>query len=432
MSLVLNVEILGEFKKLTEATKGSQKSLGNLEDSAKKISSGINKTLGLIGVGFSLNFLVDQFKESTKAAIEDQKSKVLLTQALENNLKVSKQQNDEIERFITKTQLATSVTDDKLRPAFAKLAIATKDTDQAMKLMTVAVDVAAGTGKNLDAVVQAMSRALAGNETALFRLVPSIRGADDPMKALAETFAGAAEAAANTDPYAKMQVIFGEMQEQIGEALLPVLTEFSTWLTTPEGQEKLQAIVDGIVDVVKWFGEMSDYVSKKVMPAIEQMTGEKGFGAVATAITTVVTALGALRIAMLLLTVGNPVLTGIVAGIGAIVIAVNYLKDAYNGAFDAANAFLKLIGAGGSTGSAFSRQSGSSGTGFTGTSFIPGVPTIGAPTGGTRFTGTSVVAVPPARPQALKVDIEATINAESVVKQINNQLKNNGSSLRIR
>lgn len=428
MSLVLNVEILGEFKKLTEATKGSQKSLSNLEDGAKKISSGINKTLGLIGVGFSLNFLVDQFKESTKAAIEDQKSKVLLTQALENNLKVSKQQNDEIERFITRTQLATSVTDDKLRPAFAKLAIATKDTDQAMKLMTVALDVAAGTGKGLDTVVQAMSRALAGNETALFRLVPSIKGADDPMKALATTFAGAAEAAANTDPYAKMQIIFGEMQEQIGEALLPVLTEFSTWLSTPEGQEKLQAIVDGIVDVVEWFGDMTEYVSNKVMPAIEQLTGEKGFGAIATAITTVVTALGVLKVALMLFTAGNPVLAGIIAGIGAIVIAVDYLTKAYNGAYDAANAFLKLTGQGKSTGSAWSGASGTSGTGFTGTSFLPGVPTTGAPSGKVKFTGTSVVET---QAPKVKVDVQATINADSLVKQINDKLKNQGSSLRI-
>ena len=100
MSLVLNVEILGEFKKLTEATKGSQKSLSGLEDNAKKISRGINTALGAIGIGFSLNFLVDQFKESTKAAIEDQKSKVLLTKALRDNLNVTDDQVNSIEQYI--------------------------------------------------------------------------------------------------------------------------------------------------------------------------------------------------------------------------------------------------------------------------------------------------------------------------------------------
>jgi hypothetical protein len=34
-------------------------------------------------------------------------------------------------------------------------------------------------------------------------------------------------------------------------ALLPVLTEFSEWLETPEGEAKLQAIVDGIVKIIE-------------------------------------------------------------------------------------------------------------------------------------------------------------------------------------
>jgi len=149
------VEIIGEFKKLADATMGSQKSLNGLEKNAAKISKGINTALGAIGIGFSLNFLVNEFKDSTKAAIEDQKSKVLLTKALKDNLAVTDAQVDSIEQYIGKTQIATSITDDQLRPAFAKLAIATKDTDKAMRLMSIVTDVAAGTGKNLDAVVQA-------------------------------------------------------------------------------------------------------------------------------------------------------------------------------------------------------------------------------------------------------------------------------------
>lgn len=419
MSLVLNVEILGEFKKLTEATKGSEKSLGNLEDSAKKISSGINKTLGLIGIGFSLNFLVDQFKESTKAAIEDQKSKVLLTKALEENLDASRAQVDQVERYITKTQLATSITDDKLRPAFSKLAIATKDTDEAMRLLSIATDVAAGTGKGLDTVVQAMSRALSGSETALLRLVPSIKGADDPMKALEETFKGAAEAAANTDPYAKMQIIFGEMQEQIGEALLPILEDFSEWLSTPEGQDKLQEIVDGIVNIVEEFTKFVGYIEEKVMPGLEQLTGEKGFAAVATAITNLVIGLGLLKVAMTFMTMGNPFVAGIVAGIGAIAFAYSQLGSSIEEVIDKQNEFR------GATGEP------------SGVPLAPGSP-ISAVGGKIGIIGKPAVPVAPSpkpqvplKPGAVKVDIEATINADSVVKQINAKLKNQGSALRI-
>ncbi len=392
MSLVLNVEILGEFKKLTEATTGSQKSLSGLEDNAKKISRGINTALGAIGIGFSLNFLIDQFKESTKAAIEDQKSKVLLTKALQDNLKVSDQQVDSIEQYISKTQIAVGVTDDKLRPAFAKLAIATKNTDEATRLMNIALDVAAGTGKNLDVVVQAMARSLAGSDTALNRLVPSIKGADDPMKALEQTFKGAAEAAANTDPYARLQIIFGEMQEQIGMALLPILEDFSEWLSTPEGQEKLQEIVDGIVNMVTEFGKFLDYLDNKVMPGLETLTGEKGIGALITAVTNLVIGLGTLRIAMMFMTAGNPFIAAVVAGIALVAGAYSLLGSDIQEVIDKQNEFKR--GAPGSTGGTVSLGAGSpisaagGKVGIIGkvqTPEVPPSPTVNVPLGNTRI-----------------------------------------------
>ena len=429
MSLVLNVEILGEFKKLTEATKGSQKSLGGLESSAKSISKGINTALGAIGIGFSLNFLVDQFKESTKAAIEDQKSKVLLTKALKDNLKVTDQQVDSIEQFISKTQIATSVADDQLRPAFAKLAIGTKDTSEAMRLMNIALDVSAGTGKNLDTVVQAMSRALSGSETALLRLVPSIKGAEDPMKALEETFKGAAEAAANTDPYARMQIIFGEMQEQIGTALLPILEDFSEWLATPEGQEKLQEIVDGIVNMVTEFSNFLTYLDQEVMPGLEMLTGEQGIGAVVTAITGIVTAIGVAKIAFALFTAGNPVLAGILAGLGLLATAIAYIATNWEKSTVKAEDYLKTVQKIAAPGAAALGGGGS--TPFSGTTVIPGGKGIGTGKGNLDFTGTTVV---PQKPTQTTFNININrgkVNAEDVVKEINKGLKNQGSNLRI-
>lgn len=421
MSLVLNVEILGEFKKLTEATTGSQKSLSGLEDNAKKISKGINTALGAIGIGFSLNFLVDQFKESTKAAIEDQKSKVLLTKALEDNLNVSKQQVNAVEDYISKTQIAVGVTDDKLRPAFAKLAIATKDTDQATRLMNIALDVAAGTGKNLDTVVQAMARSLAGSDTALTRLVPSIKGADDPMKALEQTFSGAAAAAANTDPYARLQIIFGEMQEQIGTALLPILEDFSEWLSTPEGQEKLQEIVDGVVLMVQEFTKFVDYIAQEVMPTLENLTGDKGFAAVFTAITNLVVVVGTLKIALSVFTAGNPVVAGIIAGIGAIAFAYSLLGSEIQEVIDKQNEFKR--GAPGSTG----------GTVPLG----PGSP-ISAAGGKVGIIGR--VQPPPPTPKPNKVNVplgntridininRAQVNGGQIIDELNKALKDRGLS----
>jgi hypothetical protein len=57
MALNLEVNILGEFKNLTKATKGATKQLQGLQSSARSIARGINGAFATIGVGLSLNAL---------------------------------------------------------------------------------------------------------------------------------------------------------------------------------------------------------------------------------------------------------------------------------------------------------------------------------------------------------------------------------------
>lgn len=266
-TLALNVEILGEFKKLTDATRGAENQLSGLNKTTSAISSGMIKALGAIGVGFSLGFIKDQFEQAAKAAVEDVKSQQLLAIAMENTGKATAGTVAEAEASIKAMQLQTSVADDILRPAFQKLFIATGNVTDSNRYLQIALDTSAATGKDLDSVTQAMAKSLAGQDTALLKLIPSLRGVEDPLSELEKTFAGAAEAAADTDPYQRMNIIFGEMQEQVGMALLPILNEFSDWLATPEGQAKLQEIVDGIVaiieemiEAVKWVDANKDWL----------------------------------------------------------------------------------------------------------------------------------------------------------------------------
>lgn len=266
-TLALNVEILGEFKKLTDATRGAENQLSGLNKTTSAISSGMIKALGAIGVGFSLGFIKDQFEQAAKAAVEDVKSQQLLAIAMENTGKATAATVAEAEASIKAMQLQTSVADDILRPAFQKLFIATGNVTDSNRYLQIALDTSAATGKDLDSVTQAMAKSLAGQDTALLKLIPSLRGVEDPLSELEKTFAGAAEAAADTDPYQRMNIIFGEMQEQVGMALLPILNEFSDWLATPEGQAKLQEIVDGIVaiieemiEAVKWVDANKDWL----------------------------------------------------------------------------------------------------------------------------------------------------------------------------
>jgi hypothetical protein len=68
VSLVLNVEILGEFKKLTDATKGSEKQLTGLQKTASGISKKINGAFAAIGIGLSFTGIVRGIKSVSEAA----------------------------------------------------------------------------------------------------------------------------------------------------------------------------------------------------------------------------------------------------------------------------------------------------------------------------------------------------------------------------
>jgi hypothetical protein len=295
-TLALNVEILGEFQKLTAATKGAEGSLQGLNKTAAGISQGFNKALGAIGVGFSLNFLKNELEQASKAAIEDVKSQELLSIAMLNTGNATEATVKQAEDSIKKMQLQSAVADDLLRPAFQKLFISTNSVTESNRLLQIALDTSAATGKDLDTVTQAMAKSLEGSDTALNKLVPSLAGVEDPMSQLEATFKGAAEAAADLDPYQRMNIVFGEIQEQIGMALLPLLQDFSTWLATPEGQEKLQGVVDGIVDIIEHLVELVAWVDDNqdwLVPMVVAIGGVTTAWNVATAaVNTFKTAAG--------------------------------------------------------------------------------------------------------------------------------------------
>jgi len=333
MSLVLNVEILGEFKKLTSATQGANKQLQGLQGVAKKISSGIGRAFATIGVGLSFALITRELKEAAQAAVEDKKSQGLLATALQNTTGANNAQIASVEKSIKKMQLQASVADDEIRPAFAKLARATGDVEESTRLMSLALDIAAGTGKSLDAVTTALSRAVGpeGTTGALERLVPAIKGAKDPMAELEKLFAGSAEKAANLDPYQRMNIIFGEMQEQVGMALLPVLEKFSTWLATPEGQAKLQEIVDGIVAIIEEGIKLVAWVDKNKNWLVPMVVA---IGAVTTAWNIATGAANAYKAAALLAGAVGAVGAGVgagLAGVGAGAAVGGYMEGVARG-----------------------------------------------------------------------------------------------------
>jgi hypothetical protein len=192
--------------------------------------------------------------DAVKAAVEDEKAQKSLAVTLRNTTKATDAQIAATEEFIDKTARATGVADDQLRPSLDRLVRSTQDITKAQKLQTLALDIAAGTGKDLATVTEALGKAYDGNLGALKRIgVPldeniiKTKDFDAATKALSETFAGQAAAAAETfaGRMAIIKISIDEAKEQLGQALLPLLERFAKF-ATQQLAPALQGLVDGL------------------------------------------------------------------------------------------------------------------------------------------------------------------------------------------
>lgn len=182
---------------------------------------------------------------SIKAAVQDSAAQAKLATTLRNVVGATTAQVDATEKSITAMSMATGVADDELRPAYASLVLGTKDLAQAETALQLAMDISAGTGKDLASVSDALAKAYGGNYKALKQLSPEMytmikdgASLDAVMATLSKTFAGQAAVAANTTEgkFKRLNVALSEAAEAIGmailpavEAVLPYLISFGNW-----------------------------------------------------------------------------------------------------------------------------------------------------------------------------------------------------------
>ena len=267
MAKPITVSIVGNAGPLKKAVGEAESSLDRLSGSFKKIAAVTAVGVGAIatGIGFAV-----------KAAAEDQKSFELLNQALQANTNATKEQISAIDAQIGKMSIQIGVADDQLRPAFANLARATGDVTKSQELLTLATDISAATGKDLESVSIALSKAYGGNVAGLQKLgIPldenlvKTKDFDGAVLALSATFAGAADVAANTfeGKLGRLKIALGETVEQAGSFLIPIFTELADLFLN-----KVVPIVSDMADkigpyLVKALTGLSNFINETVVPA---------------------------------------------------------------------------------------------------------------------------------------------------------------------
>ena len=223
--------------------------------------------------------------DGVKAAIEDEQAQLKLARALETATGATNAQIKAVEDQILKTSLATGVADDKLRPALQRLALATGDTEKAQKLLNLALDVSAATGKPLEAVSDALGKAYEGNTTALGKLQVGLSSAElksmsfeQASQRLTDLFGGSA--AANADTFQgridRIKVAFGETTESIGTALLPVVEKLLGFITNTvlPAFSKLSGALSGSGEgILARFTAVANYVRDFVTPIFDAVRG---------------------------------------------------------------------------------------------------------------------------------------------------------------
>lgn len=337
---VLKLTVLSDPSRFRAGMTAMQKDLYKLRKTAQTVGAGLNKALAGAGLSIGLVRLNHFLKESARAAAEDTKSKNQLSLALRNTLGATKEATDAAEKYVQRTSSQVAVLDDELRPALATAVRATGSLSKATRFLDTALDVSAGTGRDLSSVTNAMAKAYNGNYGALKKLLPSIKTGADFMSQLDGAFKGAAEQAAMDDPYKALQVIFDQFKETIGNELLPALQKFYEYLKSPEGQVQLRVIARIFVQIAQGAGAVLDFVLKNII----------WIKTLAAAIITVKVAIGLMTFAMKIYDLSTKVATVstkalkyalITTGIGAIVVAVATLAGSlleYADATEAAKA----------------------------------------------------------------------------------------------
>jgi hypothetical protein len=241
-----------------------KKAFKQAETSTEKLTKNVKQLAKTFGLAFGTAQVVAYGKASIKAAAADQKAQQQLALAL-TNVGLGRDAASS-EDYIQRLQSEFGIVDDKLRPAYQTLAIATRDTVKSQKLLNVALDISAATGKDLGAVTTALSRAYLGNNTALSRLGVGISKADLKTKSFDEilnqlgtTFAGSATAAANSfqGSIDKLAVASANASEIIGTGLIDALKGLGDANSVDDLAKSMQDAALYTADVIRGIGVLT-------------------------------------------------------------------------------------------------------------------------------------------------------------------------------
>jgi len=304
---VVNVSIIGDFKKLTKATQGAENQLKTLNGKVKKFSSAMKGALAGIAAGFALNVVTDQFKEALTLASDTEQQFGALTSVFKEQAGGLKTAAREMEFFgLSQADAARNMAllGSLLKGTGMPLDEVAKKTET---LTLLAADMAATFGGTTSEAVAAISSLFKGEYNPIEKYGVSLRKSTISERVAAESkkkltgqalIAAEAQAAfqillekttdaqgqatREADTYngrlQRMDAQFKNIQAQVGEELLPVLNEVSDWMSSPEGKEYIKDAIEVMKEAIGYAKEFFGWL-KDVRDIFNSPNGQKAFNA---------------------------------------------------------------------------------------------------------------------------------------------------------
>lgn len=248
-SRTLKLSILAETKDLVDGLNKASKETETFGDKATEFGKKAALAFAVAGAA-ALAFAGD----AVKAAAQDAAAQEKLEATIKATTDATAAQVAAVGEYITKTSIAIGVTDDELRPAFSRLVRSTKDTEEAQRLLNLALDLSVATSKPVETIANALGKAYDGNTAALAKLglgldANLIKSKDNEaiIKSLETTYGNFAEGAAETAAvkFERIRIATDEAKESIGAALLPIVEKLSDYVLTTV-VPNLESFINGL------------------------------------------------------------------------------------------------------------------------------------------------------------------------------------------
>jgi len=248
-----------------------KKAFKDADNATKKLTNTAKTLAKSFGLAFGTAAIVNYSKASVKAFVQDDNAARSLGVTLKNLGLETGNTSIYINDLISRMEKQTGVLDDELRPAMDRLLRATGSITKAQDLLGLALDISAGTGKDLTAVTQALQKSYLGNTASLSKLGVGLSKAEltsssfaDIQKRLTVLFAGQASSAAASysGQLNKLTIASNNAKEAIGKGIIDALMMLGDNTSASDLATDMENAAENVANLIRGVGLLVKQLDK--------------------------------------------------------------------------------------------------------------------------------------------------------------------------